>query len=226
MKLAGALIAAFALAALATPAHARLVYATGGADVSITPGTVTDVSGSGFAIPNGKFNGGNGPDGLIGWQRGVLATSSNATIVMVADFYVGATYTGDTNGTPTEVWIWALASSGAVLDSVSYYNRTTGVFANRLDVNIGGSQAIVANRANNYPGTITQVGSWTHGQGYDTIRLTFSVTGLGTGLLTIDTIANPEPGTWALFGLGALGLGGLIRRRKAKKKNAAATPAA
>jgi hypothetical protein len=40
----------------------------------------------------------------------------------------------------------------------------------------------------------------------------------GTSRIQIDYIANPEPGTMALFGMGALALGGLaLRRRNAKK---------
>ncbi|MCG3136106.1 MAG: hypothetical protein HMLKMBBP_03930 [Planctomycetes bacterium] len=44
-----------------------------------------------------------------------------------------------------------------------------------------------------------------------------------TGPLEWDRISNPEPGTMALFGLGALGLGGMAwRRRKSAKAKAAA----
>lgn len=49
--------------------------------------------------------------------------------------------------------------------------------------------------------------------------------GSGNNNFNIDRISNPEPGTLALFGLGALGLGGFaMRRRKARKaqKNDAA----
>ncbi len=36
----------------------------------------------------------------------------------------------------------------------------------------------------------------------------------------IDITAVPEPGTWLLFGLGALGLAGYRRRQMKKKKKA------
>jgi PEP-CTERM motif-containing protein len=40
-------------------------------------------------------------------------------------------------------------------------------------------------------------------------------TGNAADTFSIDAIATtPEPGTWALFGLGLLGLGGIARRRK------------
>lgn len=50
-----------------------------------------------------------------------------------------------------------------------------------------------------------------------TIQYT-SVTANTTGPFQFDKISNPEPGTMALFGLGALGLGGMAwRRRKTSK---------
>lgn len=50
------------------------------------------------------------------------------------------------------------------------------------------------------------------------VQFTFSVTGYTSGAtFEFDAIANPEPGTIALFGLGAAGLGGFAwRRRKAR----------
>lgn len=51
-------------------------------------------------------------------------------------------------------------------------------------------------------------------------------TGTGTSAVLIDHVfINPEPGTVALFGLGALGLGGLVMRRRAAKKKALAAKA-
>ena len=41
----------------------------------------------------------------------------------------------------------------------------------------------------------------------------------------LSGIATPEPGTWALFGLGALGLGAAARRRRAKSAAAKAAAA-
>ena len=47
------------------------------------------------------------------------------------------------------------------------------------------------------------------------VTLTFTVTGAaGSGQsFQIDAISNPEPGALALFGLGAIGLGGLVWKR-------------
>ncbi|MCE9636401.1 MAG: PEP-CTERM sorting domain-containing protein [Planctomycetes bacterium] len=57
------------------------------------------------------------------------------------------------------------------------------------------------------------------------LDITFTVnTGAAGGQnFLLDAVSNPEPGTMALFGLGAMGLGGFAwRRRKAKKAAAKA----
>lgn len=62
---------------------------------------------------------------------------------------------------------------------------------------------------------------------YDRLNLTIRLTNnSGTTLIAggssigFDAISNPEPGTFALFGLGALGLGGMAwRRRAARRRN-------
>lgn len=56
---------------------------------------------------------------------------------------------------------------------------------------------------------------------YDAVRAVFTFTTPGTSRLQIDYIANPEPGTMALFGLGAAGLGAFVWRRRKSKKPAA-----
>lgn len=54
------------------------------------------------------------------------------------------------------------------------------------------------------------------------IQFTVNSNGIVGQYFLLDAVSNPEPGTMALFGLGALGLGGAAwRRRKAKKANAA-----
>ncbi len=49
---------------------------------------------------------------------------------------------------------------------------------------------------------------------YDSVRAIFRFQFQNTSRLTIDAISNPEPGTLALFALGAVGLGGLAWRRR------------
>ncbi len=59
----------------------------------------------------------------------------------------------------------------------------------------------------------------------DVVRITFSFTGVGTSF-GINAVANPEPGTLALFGVGALGLVGLVRRRRRAAAAKAQSPSA
>ncbi len=47
------------------------------------------------------------------------------------------------------------------------------------------------------------------------VRLTFILDPLDS--IGINTVVNPEPGTVALFGLGLLGLAGVVRRRRKKR---------
>ena len=46
-------------------------------------------------------------------------------------------------------------------------------------------------------------------------RITFSFNNVST--INVDGVSTPEPGTFALFGLGLLGLGGAMWRRRKKK---------
>lgn len=56
------------------------------------------------------------------------------------------------------------------------------------------------------------------------ITYTYTGTNIASGNIVFDLVANPEPGSIALFGLGSLALGGFAwRRRKARKAAAAAS---
>lgn len=106
-----------------------------------------------------------------------------------------ATYTdggGNTLSTGTMSGLYVLAPFSTRVIPVSQFTVTVGAFD---------------------PGTVTSL---------QVVFIEPSLVGSGNTQFQIDRISNPEPGTLALFGLGALGLGGFaMRRRKAKKAAAA-----
>lgn len=110
------------------------------------------------------------------------------------------------------------AVSGAYLASVTFFNSSDPLnnlmLTNPLN---SGSGALASGAVNIFDFTIgqfTEIG--TYAGSYDTISLTFNFDTTGD-TLQLDSIANPEPGTCALFGLGAAGLlGWTWRRRKAR----------
>lgn len=122
-----------------------------------------------------------------------------------------------------------------------YDSATPANFATLNTVSAGSPFAITAAMAGTNPrltgsestANWTTAGAFAFGTTiYDTLDLTLRIrdtTGGATldpggSTLGFDAIANPEPGTMALFGLGALGLGGFAWRRRlaAKKAKAAA----
>jgi len=71
-------------------------------------------------------------------------------------------------------------------------------------------------------GTVAGGFDWLNIEG---LLITFTLTNpVGTGVrstLQIDAVANPEPTTIALFGLGLLGLGAVTRRRRRRRAQTA-----
>lgn len=57
----------------------------------------------------------------------------------------------------------------------------------------------------------------------DVVRLNFIFTGGAGTSFAVNAVANPEPGTFALFGLGIAGLGLTVLRRRRRKLVAAST---
>ena len=96
--------------------------------------------------------------------------------------------------------------------SVSFNRQIEGVIYDPTLMN--SSDATWNSVGTTYPGT-RQIGPgdmFTISADRYTITINQFATGLGTDQLRV--LINPEPGTWALFGLGALGLAGMVRRRR------------
>jgi hypothetical protein len=120
-----------------------------------------------------------------------------------------------------------------------YVAASPGTSATLNTVTAGSPFAITAAMANTNPRLTgsENTANWTTAGGfvfgttiYDSLDLTLRIrdttgavtTDPGGSVLGFDAIANPEPGTMALFGLGALGLGGFAWRRRRAAKAAAA----
>lgn len=125
-------------------------------------------------------------------------------------------------------------------------DQTLVIYAPVLSTGAGGSWSIGATYSDDSVGTATvaafpitsggairiPTASFTQAGGYLTgsrlltgLTITYTYTGASvTGDIAFDLVANPEPGSIALFGLGSLALGGFAwRRRKARKAAAAAS---
>ena len=139
------------------------------------------------------------------------------------------------NGIQTVVLRWTLASN--VLGFRIFTHNTSqnvSITAIRL-FDGGGNQALTTNTF----GYTTSSGNeerlindgFDEGQDYSlvvgggpfdftnitSVQITWSLDSTVSGAhFRLDAVANPEPGTIALFGLGALGLAGLVRRRRAR----------
>jgi hypothetical protein len=68
---------------------------------------------------------------------------------------------------------------------------------------------------------LTSSGGFGAGSTYTSVAMTFQFPNTGDQL-QLDAVSNPEPGTFALFGLGAAGLAWAVRRRRAAKRAAKA----
>ena len=96
------------------------------------------------------------------------------------------------------------------LDQVSFRNRDTGDFSDTYGLNLTldnlGNQVLFID----IPESNIAV---SQRDPVDVVRLEFTILGAASQF-GINAVANPEPGTIALFGLGLIGLAGAVRRRR------------
>ncbi len=203
MSLIRTLSAAAILMIASTAADAAVVYGSGA--------TTTAISGVNVLSGNdGNMNG--APDAAIQNFRN---------------------QTPATTGTLTISWTFATApgSIGWVIYTQNGIKRVnvTGITltdGGALTVSSTNSQALAAtsgtglraNELTNFDSRVDYTGAAGFNYGNITnISVSFSFVNAGVqnnARILVDAIANPEPGTLALFGLGALGLIGVVRRRR------------
>jgi hypothetical protein len=112
--------------------------------------------------------------------------------------------------------VWGLSQTGGVtLDAITWQDNAQPGNSQSGSVTLGvavpgaSTNYEIYTATNAYNGDGWQVGVYNHA------ILTFTFQDGAT--LSIDAVSNPEPGTMALFALGAAGLGGFAwKRRKAR----------
>lgn len=215
-----------ALLSLASPAEAGIVFANaaaplgGGANNSkVLTGSfdTTTVSGTTGSL--------NAVDGTMGLQLDPSTGTNTFFFRFGWNPGASATANGDIN---LRLFLGTVGSGITVtVVDVVYQNNGAANEARFLGVNqvigagSGGVQTInLGGLTPTFTGAFaTDFSAFTNT--YITLSFTGGVAGTNaTDTFQIDAISTtPEPGTWALFGLGTLGLAGLVRRRRRKKLN-------
>lgn len=210
--------AALAILGAAGIAHADVAVATTNPPVPLL-GTASGGSG---AINNTRLG---TPLDFVGGSAG-----SGARIVFDGSGGGTASFTNvgvrfDTNHDANlDFVLWLAPSTGtftATLDSIlmqdSSGNSIT-VDYNQVLTSSSTAGETVANRIlfGSNLGVLSSVGDFDGGD-FEDIYFNITFTGTNAGeAFEIDFVTNPEPGTLALFGLGLLGLGGVVVRRRKK----------
>jgi hypothetical protein len=235
LKCLAALVAFASGAVMASPAQAGLEFtdtasnAGGTADFTFTGSTA--IAG-GFRM-NNSFNGANfvtlGSTAPVG--TAVPPTSGSVDFRYTGFFQpsLGVTY-AQTVGSPAYNMVIDFGNivisgvnGSAMLQRIEFQEFGAGFSPNVYNINANLTAAMSNQKFFIFipPAAIPLVDR----DSVQTVRLTFLMTGGSATSIGIRAVVNPEPGTIALFGLGALGLAGLVRSRRNKGVVAAKTNA-
>ena len=192
-------------------AMAMPLAAFAGSQVDFTNagGTLTG-SSSGMSLTNSVLiavNGLNGSSLVNGVSLGTFSFSTGA--LTSGNLQMGATFAGGGN--------FSIVGNG--INGVTAGTIFTGSFSGPVTWSV----ITLANGTHNYTLVGSIVGTFANGQSANgvTVQLSYN-TGKGwfngrvkgsSGDTNISTAVTPEPGTFALFGAGLLGIGGVLRKR-------------
>jgi PEP-CTERM motif-containing protein len=216
-------IAACMLMALASAAQAGLVTVTAGTGtIQTPPGTLT-------------INSIESDSAVFIWQESSQTLGASRTIASDAQTINGSTVVVSNTSAAVAGTLGAgtyVASFYAHYDPTTAGGASTSVTFTFSDLILGADLTSTQLGGGGFPtgdqlfsdGTVYSLGGSPRGLNFGADVMTISADRLSitlnlnaTGGDTIDGIrifVNPEPGTWALFGLGGLGLAFLSRRRK------------
>jgi len=217
--------AAVALLTLATSAQADVIFANAGSPVgnsNVSSGILVGSFDSTFI--DGSTNSLNSADGTFGLTLDPAAGTNTFR------FEFGWHLTGTDARNLTEdqnlvLFLGSVASGLTVaINNITFYETAANSPRPIGTYTFGTAPTITATDAN--APFLVSVGALTAANGFNldlsnvistSFELTFTGGTAGVNLFEIDAISNPEPGTMALFGLGLMGLGGVILRRRKKR---------
>lgn len=211
---AGLLAAGLALGPLAQPASANLVFGSS---------AVVTLTGGGNIAQGDASTRLNGPPDSLHVQFDLPDLAATETFTMSFDV------TGHDGNLDWIIWTGRTVRRTRII-GITLTDTGTGGFVTgtgSFDL-VTGTLASGTFFQPNYIGSSFTYGTPTGTFDFRTFdQVTFTVemrddgaAGGGANRVIINAISNPEPGTLALFGLGALGLAGLVRRRRRKNARA------
>lgn len=211
---------AVALAALASPAFAGASFPPSFSTAITTP----PPSGSVFTIPSGVNT--DELKAVDGVKTGYsfFAGSGASVVVQYTLSFASATVPlgGDLH---VIIYNWTIPSGAptTTLTDISWVHGSESATWNGVNLAFTNGDTLQVVGANDLSNYTTVTGSFDRALA-NTLVLTFGILTSGNGdSFTFDAVSNPEPGTLALYGLGMMGLGAVVlrRRRAAKAKQPA-----